>query len=191
MAAEVYTARESGVSSLNGEKVGGRTVPRLYSTERNEDYPQSLKLGISTRESTAEVDKTILESTMGQLSDGIWENSRQMEKYWSGARFSQDEKGNVELRYKRVSSERIPKWRRGHIEYDMKIKYSGYDGMSERNARDFVAGKIKAVFNTEKKDRPSIGKWSEDNRTVMDYLGHGANPVTVADAYNLYKRLKS
>ena len=37
---------------------------------------QTLKMGISTRDATAEKDKSILESTMGQLSDGIWENSR-------------------------------------------------------------------------------------------------------------------
>ena len=136
MAGEITVAREGGVSGLNGEKSGGRSVPRLYSTEKNLEYPEALKMGISTRDATAKVDKAILESTMGQLSDGIWENSRQMEKYWFGATFSQDDKGNVELRYKRVSFERIPKWRRGSMTYDTKIKYSGYDGMSERNMRE-------------------------------------------------------
>lgn len=185
--AEVTIAREGGVRSLNGVSNGGRTVPRLYNTSQDERYPSRISLGISTREKTAQKDKAVLEGTLGQLSDGIWENSRGMEKYWRSMAFSQDEKGNVELRYKRVDYERVPKWRKGHIEYDTKPIFSGYDGMSEKKTRDFLAGKIKAVFNTEKKFRPSIGKWSADNTTGMDYLGPD---VTVADAYSLYKRLK-
>lgn len=187
MAGEVTVAREGGVSALNGERSGGRSVPRLYDTSRNDRYPSRLSLGISTRDDTAEKDKAVLEGMLGQLSDGIWENSGAMEKYWRSMTLSQDDNGGVELRFNPVIEDRIPKWRRGHVEYETRYKRSGYSGMSGREARDFLAGKIRSVYNTEKKDSPGIGRWSADNATRMDYLGDG---VTVADAYSLYKRLK-
>lgn len=187
MAGEVTTAKEGGVSSLNGEKNGGRNVPRLYDTSQNDRYPNKRSLGISTRDETAAKDKAVLEGMMGQLSDGIWENSGSMEKYWRGMALSQDEKGNVELRFNSVITDKVPKWRRGHIEYDYKYKQSAYSRMSDKETRSFLASKIKSVYNTEKKDYPSLGKWSADNTNRSDYFG---GEVTVGDAYSLYKRLK-
>lgn len=187
MAGEITVAREGSVSSLNGEKNGGRSVPRLYDTSQNERYPEKRSLGISTRDETAAKDKAVLDGVIGQLSDGIWENSPSMEKYWNGMTLSQDERGNVELRFNRLITERVPRWRRGHIEYDYKYKRSGYGDMDDRQTRAFLAGKIRSVINTERKDYPSLGKWSADNQNTSVYLGRD---VTVADAYSLYKRLK-
>ena len=187
MAGEVTIAREGSVSSLNGEKNGGRTVPRLYDTSQDARYPASKSLGISTRDETAQKDKAILEGTLGQLSDGIWENSSGMEKYWRSMTFSQDERGDVQLRYDPLIRDRVPKWRRGHLEYDYRYKRSAYGDMNDREVRRFFASKIKAVYNTEKKDYPSTGKWSPDNNNELIYIGNG---ITVADAYSLYKRLK-
>lgn len=187
MAGEVAIAREGGVNALNGEKSGGRSIPRLYDTSQNERYPSRRSLGLSTRDETAQKDKAVLEGMIGQLSDGIWENSRSMEKYWRGMTLSQDDTGNVELRFNPLITDKIPKWRRGHVEYDMRYSHSGYSHMTDKGVRDFLASKIKSVFNTEKKDYPTLGRWSADNNNRMDYLG---GEVTVADAYNLYKRLK-
>ena len=187
MASEVTVAREGSVNGLNGVSNGGRSVPRLYDTSQNNRYPSKRSLGITTRDETSQKDKAVLEGMFGQLSDGIWENSSSMEKYWRSMTLSQDEKGNVELRFNPVISDRVPKWRRGHIEYDYKYKRSAYNDMNDRETRSFLASKIKSVFNTEKKDYPSLGKWSADNINRMDYIG---GDVTVADAYSLYKRLK-
>lgn len=115
MAGEVTIAREGGVSSLNGEKNGGRNIPRLYSQADTEKYPRGQSLGISTRDASAEKDKTILESVLGQMSDGIWENSRQMEKFWRGMTFSQDERGNVEMRHAYSYNDPIDRWVRGQV----------------------------------------------------------------------------
>lgn len=187
MAGEVSVAREGSVNSLNGEKNGGRNIPRLYESASSDRYPSKRSLGISTRDETAEKDKAVLEGMLGQLSDGLWENSRSMEKYWRGMTFSQDEKGNVELRFNTLIRDRVPKWRRGRIEYDTKYTQSGYSHLTDKGVRDFLAGRIKSVYNAEKRDYPSLGRWSADNDNPSDYFGRN---VTVADAYSLYKRLK-
>lgn len=186
MATEVTIARESGSNGLNGVS-SGRNVPRVYDTSQNNRYPAKRSLGLSTRDASAQKDKKILEGVLGQLSDGIWENTNSMEKYWRNMTFSQDEKGDVELRFNPLIADRVPKWRRGKVEYDYKYKQSGYGRMSDKETRNFLAGKIRSVYNTEKKDDPSVGKWSEDNTNRLTYIDDN---ITVADAYSLYKRLK-
>ena len=189
MASEVYNAREASASALNSTG-GGRSVPRLYDTSRNERYPKSISLGISTRDETAQKDKDILDSVLGQLSDGMWENSRAMEKYWRGMTISQDEKGGVELRYASSYSDKKSKWlggRNGRVYTWDEYKPSGYNGMNSRDVRDFFAKKIKQIVNAERKYYPQTGKWSADNHNKLDFMHNG---VTVADAYSLYKRLK-
>lgn len=190
MSGEVTIARESSVDGLNGVKGGGRSVPRIYDTSANERYPIRKSLGISTRDETAQKDHDILESVLGQMSDGMWENSPAMEKYWHGMTFSQDEHGNVELRHASSYNNRVQKWlggRNGRMYSWDEPKRSGYNSMREKDVRDFFAKKIKQIVDRERKDYPSIGKWSATNNTPLDYF-HGG--VTVADAYSLYKRLK-
>lgn len=186
MASEVFSAREASASALNGTG-GGRSVPRLYGAANTEKYPKSISLGLSTRDETAQKDKIILDSVLGQLSDGMWENSRAMEKYWNAMTFSQDEKGGVELRYASSYTEKRQKWTRYGLQNVYDYKYSGYNGMSSRDARDFFAKKIKQVVDSERKHYPETGKWSADNHNKLEFMHEG---VTVADAYSLYKRLK-
>ena len=40
---------------------------------------------------------SILGSVIGQMSDGIWENTRSMEKYWKSLSFGKDASGNIYL----------------------------------------------------------------------------------------------
>lgn len=119
------------------------------------------------------------------MSDGIWENSRQMEKFWRGMTFSQDEKGNVEMRHAYSYNDPIDRWVKGQVLRIPNYKYSGYNGMSEKQVREFFAKKIKQIYNQERKYY-SLGKWSADNRSEMRFMHDG---VSVADAYSLYKRL--
>lgn len=187
MAQEVSVAREGSVDAVNGVNGGGRSVPRLYDTSRNEDYPIAKSLGISTRDETAQKDKDILDSVLGQMSDGMWENSRAMEKYWRGMTISQDDKGNVELRHASSYRETIDRFVRGRLERIPRYNSSGFNGMGAREVRDFLAKKIKQIVDAERKEYPSVGKWSSNNNNTLDYMHKG---VTVADAYSLYKRLK-
>ena len=197
MAQEITVAREGGVESLNGVSSGGRQTPRLYGTADTERYPKSVSLGISTRDGSARKDKAILESVQGQLSDGMWENSRGMEKYWHSMDFSQNDKGGVELRYANFYKERKygytsprnyygARGMGGSFSYDV-TKASGFIGKSDREIRNWLAGKIKAIVDQERKDYPSTGKWNATNQSELQYMRDG---VTVADAYSLYKRLK-
>ena len=182
------TAREATANAQNLAG-GGRQVPRIYKETSN--YERKLDLGISTRDETAQKDKAVLDSVMGQLSDGMWENSRAMEKYWHSVEFGQNESGGVELRFDGSYRERIPKTVKVGGKWttinQYNHKWSGYGGMDSAAARDFFAKKIKQVFNEERKSDPSIGKWSADNNTKMEFMHNG---VTVADAYSLWKRLK-
>lgn len=190
MAKEATIAREGSVSGLNGVSNGGRSVPRLYDTSDNERYPITKSLGISTRDETAEKDRAVLESVIGQLSDGMWENSPAMEKYWRGMKLSQDERGNVELRHASSYDVRVDRWlggRNGRMYSWREGKSSGFNGMGSKEVREFFAKKIKQIADRERKDYPSVGKWSATNNSPLDYFHSG---VTVADAYSLYKRLK-
>ena len=38
---------------------------------------------------------SILGSVIGQMSDGIWENTRSMEKYWKSLSYGKDAAGNI------------------------------------------------------------------------------------------------
>ena len=148
-------------------------------------------LGISVNDSTAEKDRDILDGVMGQLSDGIWENSRAMEKYWRTMEFAQDDAGNVVLRTVPDYTERRYRYSRGESYSYPVYNGSGIHGRTTAEAKNWIADKIRAVARTEMKDEPAIGKWSADNRTVLEYLTRNANrPITVADAYSLYRRLK-
>lgn len=190
MAGEVSVARESSVDAVNGVNGGGRTVPRLYDVSNDERYPHSIHIGLRTSDETAEKDKAILESVIGQMSDGMWENSRQMEKYWRGMTFSQDKDGQVTLRHVSSYNERVQRWiggRNGSVYSWDEAKPSGYNRMGSREAREFLAKKIKQIVDAERKENPSVGKWRADNNNALDYMHKG---VTVADAYSLYKRLK-
>ena len=41
--------------------------------------------------------QNILDSVIGQMSDGIWENTRSMEKYWKSLDFGVDANGYITL----------------------------------------------------------------------------------------------
>jgi transposase len=103
---------------------------------------------------------SILSSVIGQMSDGIWENSRSMEKYWKSLTYGKDEKGNIYLedRYGVCS-----------------------------NVFDFFANKIKQIIKIEIEDGEDSLEWSRTCREMPSYI-HGC--VTVGDCYELYELLK-
>ena len=120
----------------------------------------------------------ILQSVLGQLSDGMWENSPGMEKYW---RFA-----NVELKGDDVIL---------LIEDDAKPNYnytrhlfSGFAGKSEQQIKDFFATKLKQVIKQEIEDYGNMA-WDRNDKTVSKYLGYDED-ITVQDAYKAYEVLK-
>ena len=102
----------------------------------------------------------ILGSVIGQLSDGIWENTRSMQKYWKSLRYGQTEDGMV--------------WIEDRF------------GVCAKPL-DFFANKIKQIIKEEIDDGNNHLMWSRLNGGIPHYM-HGR--VTVGECYELYELLK-
>lgn len=102
----------------------------------------------------------ILGSVIGQMSDGIWENTRSMERYWKSLDYGKDPSGYIWLddRY----------------------------GVTA-DVYDFFANKIKKIIQIEIEDGNDRLVWSRTCAGVPHYM-HGT--VTVGDCYELYELLK-
>jgi hypothetical protein len=103
---------------------------------------------------------SILNSVIGQMSDGIWENTRSMEKYWKSLDYSTDPAGYII------------------------IEDSHYVCA---NPVDFFANKIKQIIKIEMDDGNRDLAWSRTCSATPFYM-HGG--VTVGDCYELYELLK-
>ena len=112
-----------------------------------------------------EKDYKILESVMGQLSDGIWENSRPMEKYWRNISIKKDVSTNEVI-----------------IDFTLCIFY----GKTDYEIKKWFATKIKQIIKQEIEDGDHNIKWSKDCHERARYI-HDHLPV--ADAYNTYTKL--
>lgn len=103
----------------------------------------------------------ILGSVMGQLSDGIWENSRHMEKYWKSMTYGPTADGMI--------------W--------IEDRHGTCD-----NPLDFFANKIKQIVKEEISDGYTTGlEWSRLCGIHPAYF-HG--DVTVGECYEMYELLK-
>ena len=134
----------------------------LYSEELEEDYSRSQNTLIDTGLSDRKAEEVLL-SVIGQLSDGIWENSRGMEKYWQYADI-------------------IKKGSEIYISVNTENYESGYRGKSEQDIKRYFAQKVKQIVKEEGLE------WSRDNTEISAYLDRGSD-VTVQDAYRVYDKL--
>lgn len=134
----------------------------LYSEELEEDFDRSQNTLIATGLSDKKAEE-VLSSVIGQLSDGIWENSRGMEKYWQYADI-------------------ITKGSEIYISVNTEDYRSGYRGKSEQDIKRYFAQKIKQIVKEEGLE------WSRDNTDPCYYLDYNSG-VTVQDAYRVYDKL--
>lgn len=134
----------------------------LYSEELEEDYNKPQNTLIDTGLSDRKAEEVLL-SVIGQLSDGIWENSRGMEKYWQYADI-------------------IKKGSEIYISVNTENYESGYRGKSEQDIKRYFAQKVKQIVKEEGLE------WSRDNTEISAYLDRGSD-VTVQDAYRVYDKL--
>lgn len=103
----------------------------------------------------------ILGSVIGQLSDGIWENTRSMQKYWKSLRYGQTEDGMV--------------WIEDRF------------GVCAKPL-DFFANKIKQIVKEEIDDGYTSGlEWS---RLCSIHPAYFHGDVTVGECYEMYELLK-
>ena len=116
----------------------------------------------------------LLQSIIGQMSDGMWENTSGMEKYW---RFADVNGTNLSIDD-------------GYIIGDRKSINSGYAGKSDSEVKKFFANKLKAICQQYLHDKNlnPYKNWNEDCEEVCSYLGYKED-ITIGDAYKAFRVL--
>lgn len=118
----------------------------------------------------------VLASVIGQLSDGIWENSRTMEKYWRNISVKKNSDEKIQLE---VNTE-------SYINGYHKTYDNPFHKMDDFQIKFWFADKIKQIVKIEQKDSGQKNFWKRDCTRQLDYL----RDVTVRDAYYAYDVLK-
>ena len=139
---------------------------------------------------TDSVSLNVLLSTLGQLSDGMWENSRVAEHYWKFAdAVMVDDK--VCLMIKKDMCDYHGYNCRPPIENYFRIRLH----MDPVAIKKYFASKIKAVVRENAKDYPDAGiKCNAKCDVELDYMGcydNSDTPIKASDAYRVYKALNS
>ena len=128
--------------------------------------------------------KAVIDGVHGQLSDGKWENTPGYDKYWTNFAVETADDGEVVFK---VNAE-------GYIMWCKRLQANPFYYMSDADFKKWIATKIKAVANDERKDREEFGSWDRKNTDHTSlYLGHADEEygpvVTVADIYCTYEAL--
>lgn len=122
----------------------------------------------------------ILNSVSGQMSDGLWENSRGYDKYWTN--FS----------VKRLDDNRIVFVlnANSYIYYCSRCLDNPFYHMKDAEFLAWYAGKLKTVIRSEAKDDNWAKDWWKRNNTTNKsiYLNYNLD-ITVADIYCVYDEL--
>lgn len=114
----------------------------------------------------------VLNSVIGQMSDGIWENTSQMDRYWK----------NLEI---------IKKDGELYIQANTDSYSSGFKGYTEDEIRKFVANKVKQIAKMYIEDYKGSAKdlaWDRNCTVKCDYLDYHSG-ATIQDAYRVYDKL--
>lgn len=114
------------------------------------------------------INSEIMHAVIGQMSDGIWENSRKMENIWKGLSVTTDDNSNT------ISIK---------VDYPSELVY--YD---DDKVRDYFANKIKQIIKIEIDDGLNA-TWDRDCTASSTYLNYYRD-VQVRDAYAVYDALK-
>lgn len=121
----------------------------------------------------------MLNSVIGQMSDGIWENSKSMGKYWRFASIERDLDGENIIEISAAT---------GKPCYDRYV-YNGFADMSDDQIREFFAKKIKQIAKIELKDNDKTTGWKRNNTEFKTcYLSYDEE-ISIADAYLCYEFL--
>jgi len=133
------------------------------------------------------VSLNVLKSTLGQLSDGMWENSRKAERYWPFADAEMID-GNVCLVINKELYKNYGSWGYTNgFRFDLE--------MDPIRIKDYFAKKIQAVVRQESKDYPDAGiKCTAKCDVELDYMSdydNYDNKIRACDAHKVYKALKA
>lgn len=124
----------------------------------------------------------ILESVVGQLSDGIGENSPYHEKFWRFVDVLLNPDNNqVEIRISNLNCEKSwfspTRW-----------IFNPFLSQTDEEIKKWFARKIKWVVRTEAQDKKMEIPFKCDNQYEMKYLGDWTQ--TVAEAVEVYNSLR-
>lgn len=137
------------------------------------------------------VSLNILKSTLGQLSDGMWENSRKAERYWPFAKAEMVE-GNVCLV---ISKECSKRYGTGRNAWGYQNGFVYDFALDPMRIKEYFAKKIQAVVRENAKDYPNRGiKCNAKCEVELDYMGcydKSNTPIKASDAHRVYKALKN
>ena len=128
--------------------------------------------------------KAVIDGVHGQLSDGKWENTPGYDKYWTNFAVETADDGEVVFK---VNAE-------GYIMWCKRLQANPFYYMSDADFKKWIATKIKAVVNDERRNDTEFGSWDRRNTGHTSiYLGHTDEKygpvVTVADIYCTYEAL--
>ena len=126
---------------------------------------------------SGDLGKEIIDSIIGQMSDGIWENAPYMEYYWPNV--DATDNGDIE-----VSTDWTSKWNQ---------RENKFRNMSDPEVRKFFANKLKAIVQEYLNDtnQNPYTNFNADNEEVCSYLGgHVVSDITVGQAYEAYNILR-
>lgn len=130
----------------------------------------------------------ILDSVLGQMSDGIWENSPVVEGYWRFATIEKSDDNKIVIAVSTIYGTNC---------HDNKCLKNRFADMTDDKVKAYFANKIKQIvkmeesilkefYNNTSKDL----SWRKDNQQKCGYMGY-KETITVADAYAAYKNLKT
>lgn len=121
----------------------------------------------------------MLNSVIGQMSDGIWENSKSMDKYWMFASIERDVDGENVIEISAATGK----------PYCNRYIYNGFFDMPDDQIREFFAKKIKQIAKIELKDNDKTSGWKRNNTEFKTcYLSYDEE-ISIADAYLCYEFL--
>ena len=121
----------------------------------------------------------MLRSVIGQMSDGIWENSNSMGKYWMFAYIDRAPDGENIIEIGNETGKM----------YCNRYVYNGFADMSDDQVREFFAKKIKQIAKIELKDNDKTSGWKRNNTEFKTcYLSYDEE-ISIADAYLCYEFL--
>lgn len=138
------------------------------------------------------VSKSVLENVIGQLSDGMWENSSAMTHYWP---FVEIEMRNGQVCFVITKKDESYCWSHGGYGYNYFVN-SMKMNKDVKKIKNWFADKIKAIVNEYRKDYPNkeIKFNAKCNKGIGYMYYHNEDgsyrDIKVCEAYAVYKHLK-
>ncbi len=128
---------------------------------------------VSTGLDNTEVNRAILKSVFGQMSDGMWENTPSVTPYWSYATY---DPSNTKIYISNSTDKKNP-----------------YCSMTDVQIRNYFARKIKHICIQELRDRGIVHPdktFNDDNNMQLWYI-HDATVANVRKAVAAIKKMNS